>query len=59
MFWWALAVIILLISFLFVGVYLWASSDPAIDREIDRKIGKELFQAEQDYRARRRSGRSD
>jgi hypothetical protein len=59
MFWWALVVIILLISFLFLGVYLWASSDPAIDREIDREVAKNRFRAEQEYRALRRSGKSD
>jgi hypothetical protein len=55
MFWGALAVIILLISFLFLGVYPWASSDPAIDRE----IAKNRFRAEQEHRGLRRSGKSD
>lgn len=59
MFWWGLLAIVLFVTVLSFEFIYWCSKDPAIDREIERKIGKELFQAEQDYRALRRSGKSD
>jgi hypothetical protein len=55
MFWWSLAGVLFVVPLLFYGLFRWASSDPAIDRE----IAKQRFRAEQDYRALRRSGRID
>jgi hypothetical protein len=51
MFWWGLAVFVLMIPALFYGIYRWASSDPSIERE----IAKERFRAEQELRWLRRS----
>jgi len=55
MFWWSLAAAVLLVPILFYGLLRWASSDPGIDREIAR----DRFRAEQEWRALRRSGKSD
>jgi hypothetical protein len=55
MFWWGLAVLVLVIPLLFFGLFRWASADPGIDRE----IAKDRFRAEQESRALRRSGKSD
>lgn len=55
MFWWILAAVVLIVSFLLIAVFFWASQDPAIDRE----IAKDRFRAEQESRALRRSGKSD
>lgn len=55
MFWWGLAIVVLVVPILFFGLFLWASQDPGIDRE----IAKDRFRAEQEYRGLRRSGRSD
>jgi hypothetical protein len=52
MFWWGLAVFVLMIPALFYGIYRWASSDLGIKRE----IAKERFRAEQELRWLRRSG---
>jgi hypothetical protein len=56
MFWWVLAAVVLVVPILFFGLYLWASSDPEIDREIARERARERFQAEQELRWLRRSG---
>jgi len=55
MIWWGFAAFVLVIPFLFYGLYCWASKDPGIDRE----IAKERFRAEQEWRAQRRGGKSD
>jgi len=55
MFWWGLAGVVLAVSLLFIGLFLWSSQDPAIDIE----IAKERFRAEQERRWLRRSGKSD
>jgi hypothetical protein len=59
MFWWCLAAVVLAVPVVFLAVFLWSSGDPAIDREIDREIAKGRFRAEQEWRALRRSGKSD
>jgi hypothetical protein len=55
MFWWCLIVFVLVSPFLFYWFYRWTSSD----HDIDHQIAKERFQAEQEWRALRRSGRND
>lgn len=55
MFWWGLAAVVLVVPFLFYGLYLWASGDPGVERE----IAKESFRAQQESRGLRRSGRSE
>ena len=55
MFWWALAIFVLVTPFLLYGLFRWASADEGIDRE----LSKERFLAEQELRGLRRSGGSD
>jgi hypothetical protein len=55
MFWWALAIFVLVTPFLLYGLFRWASADEGIDRE----LSKERFRAEQELRGLRRSGGSD
>lgn len=53
MLWWGLLAIAITTLILLFGVFYWAFADP----EIDRDIAKERFQAEQDWRALRRSSK--
>ena len=55
MFWWGLAVLVLVIPLLFYGLFRWASADPGIDRE----VAKDRFRTEQESRVLRRSDKSD
>jgi hypothetical protein len=55
MFWWGLILFVLVAPFLVFGLYRWTLTDPTIKRE----AAKERFQAEQDWRAVRRSGRNN
>jgi hypothetical protein len=55
MFWWGLAIVVLVAPFLLYGLFRWASSDEGVEREVSR----ERFRAEQELRGLRRSGGSD
>ena len=55
MFWWGLAIVLLVTPFLLYGLFRWASSDEGIERELSR----ERFRAEQELRGLRRSSWSD
>lgn len=55
MFWWGLAIVVLVTPFLLYGLFRWASSDEGVERE----ISKERFRAEQELRGLRRSGGDD
>ena len=55
MFWWGLAIVLLVTPFLLYGVFRWASSDEGIERE----LSKERFRAEQELRGLQRSSGSD
>ncbi len=55
MFWWGMAIVVLVTPFLLYGLFRWASSDEGIERE----LSKERFRAEQELRSLRRSGGSD
>jgi uncharacterized membrane protein len=52
LFWLAMLVFAVLVVILLAGLLRWALTDP----DIERQIAKDLFEAEQDFRARRRSG---
>lgn len=55
MFWWGLAIVVLVTPFLLYGLFRWASSDEGVERE----VSKERFRAEQELKGLRRSGESD
>ena len=55
MFWWGLAIAVIVIPLLLYGLFRWASSDEGVEREFLR----ERFRAEQELRGLRRSGESD
>jgi hypothetical protein len=55
MFWWGLAIVVLVTPFLLYGLFRWASSDEGVERE----LSKERFRAEQESRGLRRSAGSD
>lgn len=55
MFWWILAIVVLVVPFLLYGLFRWASSDDGVERD----LSKERFRAEQELRGLRRSGGSD
>jgi hypothetical protein len=52
-FWWGLFALAVATAIFVVGLLRWALTDP--DR--DHEIAKDSFQAEQDFRALRRSGK--
>jgi hypothetical protein len=54
-FWWGLIAFTVALSFLLFWLFRWTSKDPGVTREIE----KDRFRAEQDWRALRRSGKSD
>ena len=55
MFWWGLALVVLVTLFLLYGLFRWASSDEGVERELSR----ERFRAEQELRGLRRSNGGD
>jgi hypothetical protein len=55
MFWWGLAIVVLVAPFLLYGLFRLASSDEGVERD----LSKDRFRAEQELRGLRRSGESD
>ena len=55
MFWWVLAIVVLVAPLFLYGLFRWASSDEGVERALSRK----RFRAEQELRGLRRSGGND
>jgi len=55
MFWWVLAIVVLVAPLFLYGLFRWASSDEGVERA----LSSERFRAEQELRGMRRSGGND